>query len=56
MVGLAMKLEGHPQKQALLDALERQRLSRLEAFLDHLMNELYITGVRFWPVSPVAYS
>ena len=39
-----MKLEGHPQKQVLLDALERRRLNRLEAFLDNLMNELYITG------------
>lgn len=42
--GLAMKLEGHPHKQALLEALERRRLGRLESFLEHFMNELVITG------------
>ena len=44
--GLAMKLEGHPHKQALLDALAQRRLSGLEAFLEHFMNELLITGAR----------
>jgi hypothetical protein len=42
--GLAMKLEGHPHKQALLEALERRRLGRAEAFLEQFMNELLITG------------
>ena len=41
-----MKLEGHPHKRALLDALAQRRLTRLEAFLEHFMNELLITGRR----------
>jgi hypothetical protein len=42
---LAMKLEGHPQKKAILEALERQRLKGFESFADHFLNELFITGV-----------
>ena len=39
-----MKLEGHPQKKAILEALERRRLKGFESFADHFMNELFITG------------
>lgn len=39
-----MKLEGHPQKAAILDALERRRLSRLDSLVENFMNELFITG------------
>ena len=42
--GLAMKLEGHPQKRAILDALERRRLGPLDAFFDNFLTELAVTG------------
>ena len=42
--GLAMKLEGHPQKRAILDALERRRLGPLDAFFENFLTELAVTG------------
>ncbi len=43
-VGLAMKLEGHPQKAAILEALERRRLGRIDAFFENFLTELAVTG------------
>ena len=44
--GLAMKLEGHPQKRAILDALERRRLGPMDAFFENFLTELAVTGAR----------
>ena len=44
-VDLAMKLEGHPQKAAILNALERRRMGRIDAFFDNFVTELAVTGV-----------
>lgn len=40
-----MKLAGNPHKLFLMTALERKVLNRFDSFLDHLLNELFITGV-----------
>ena len=45
-VDLAMKLEGHPQKAAILEALERRRLGRVDAFFENFITELAVTGAR----------
>lgn len=42
--GLAMRLEGHPNKAAILEALEHNRPGRLDSLVDNFMNELFITG------------
>ena len=39
-----MKLEGHPQKRAILDALERRRLGPVDAFFENFLAELAVTG------------
>lgn len=39
-----MKLAGNPHKLFLMTALERKVLNRFDSFLDHLLNELFITG------------
>jgi hypothetical protein len=39
-----MKLEGHPQKDAILEALEQRRLGRLDAFFENFLTELAVTG------------
>lgn len=39
-----MKLEGHPQKAAILKALERRRLGRIDAFFENFLTELAVTG------------
>ncbi|CAL8468309.1 g7849 [Coccomyxa elongata] len=44
--GLAMRLEGHPNKAAILEALEHRRPGRLDSLVDNFMNELFITGER----------
>jgi len=44
-VDLAMKLEGHPQKAAILNALERRRMGRIDTFFDNFVTELAFTGV-----------
>jgi len=44
-VDLAMKLEGHPQKAAILNALERRRMGRIDTFFDNFVTELAVTGM-----------
>ena len=39
-----MKLEGHPQKAAILEALEQRRLGRVDAFFENFLTELAVTG------------
>ena len=43
-VDLAMKLEGHPQKAAILEALEQRRPGRVDAFFENFLTELAVTG------------
>lgn len=46
-----MKLEGHPHKAAILEALEQRRLGRVDAFFESFLTELAVTGgePRFLP-------
>ena len=49
-----MKLEGHPQKEAILEALERRRLKGVESFADRFMNELFGSyGCKIMTAQPV---
>ena len=42
--GLVMRLEGHPHKRAILDALERRRPGPVDAFFENFTTELAVTG------------
>lgn len=45
VVELEMALHGNPDKKLLMRALARRRDNKFDSFFDHLMTELFITGL-----------